>query len=543
MKELFNSITKKEWLFVIFLSLAVIFITTAPAVYGWLKTPADKVFTGMHFVSADDWFVYYSFINQGKAGQLLFTDLFAPVEHFKVFRPEWLAVGILAKIFNLSAPAALHLARILLIPVFFAVAYLFLAYIFKEEIKRKVASLFLAFSSGLGIFFIYRLIQYPSNYGAGTFQWPMDLWVPDNNTFLSLFVSPHLIAAATLVFLIFLSLLLFCENYRYRLAVFAGFCGLALFSFHPFQVLKIYALIGGFFLVLIIKAKKIIRPLVWFGLIFFFLSLPSVLYYLWLLKFDDLTVQRALQNINPTTPLYLTLISFGGLLVFAALGIWFLIKQKKIRENKYLFLAVWAAGQLALLYAPINYQRRLGLGIHFPLAALTVIALFYLYEKNQAWVKKWAGLLAITGAFVFLSSTLFALSAEVMVFSQERELSYISRDLHDSIIWFSKNSPDNSVAFSDYKTGLVLPAYVLRTSYVAHAVETPFYFQKKKEPAWFFSENRRPETEKDFLNRRRINYIIYGPTEREFGSYDPAGKPYLELVYGNETVEIYKVVE
>ena len=60
MKELFNSITKKEWLFVIFLSLAVIFITTAPAVYGWLKTPADKVFTGMHFVSADDWFVYYS---------------------------------------------------------------------------------------------------------------------------------------------------------------------------------------------------------------------------------------------------------------------------------------------------------------------------------------------------------------------------------------------------------------------------------------------------------------------------------------------------
>src|SRR6185295_7920784 len=143
-----------------------------------------------------------------------------------------------AKAFNLSASVAFHLTRILLIPIFFGVAYTYLAYLFNDVWRRKVALLFLSCSSGLGLIFIYHLALYPQNYANGVFNWPMDLWVPDINTFLTLFTSPHFIAASILVLAIFLLISLFVENNKYSYAVWAGIFGLALFSFHPFQVLK-----------------------------------------------------------------------------------------------------------------------------------------------------------------------------------------------------------------------------------------------------------------------------------------------------------------
>lgn len=541
LKEIFKTISKNEWQFLVFLSLVVILITTAPIIYGWLITPEDSVFTGMHFVSADDWFVYYSFIQQGKEGRFLFSDLFASENHLPVFRPEWLAVGLLARFFNLPVMVAFQLARILLIPLFFMVAYLFIAYFFENHFQRKLALVFLTFSSGVGTFFISQLTQYPLNYAAGHFRWPMDLWVPDLNTFLTIYTSPHFLAATILLFLIFLFSVLFTENNNYFLAVFAGFCGLVLFSFHPFQVLKVFVILGSFFLLLTVMAKKIIWPLIRYYLIFLIISLPSIFYYLWLLANDWLMRQRALQNINPSAPLHLAIASFGGLFVFAALGIYFLFSQRKLFESKYLFAVNWLIVQFFLLYAPVNYQRRLSLGLHFPFVILTMVAFFYIYNLKKEIIKKRLAEIIILGILVFLPSTLFALAADIMVFSQYRELSYLDKDTYSAFLWLKNNTPEKSIIFSDVKTGNVLPAYSLRTSYVGHAVETPLYVQKKLEPAWFFSKDRAKQMEIDFLKRRNINYIFYGKIEKELGSYNPANESYLNLVFSNPQVEIYQV--
>ncbi len=541
MIKFIKTISKKEWLFVLILSIVLIVITSAPVVYGFL-IKGDRFFTGMHFVSADDWFVYYSFINQGKEGSLLFKDLFAPMDHVAVFRPDWLFVGFLAKIFNLSEIFSFHLARILLIPIFFAVSYLFLAYFFSDPKQRKIALSFLAFSSGTGKFLIYRLALNPLNYARGEFQWPMDLWVPDINTFLTLFTSPHFISATILILVIFLLTLAFTENNNYWYPVISGFCGLLLFLIHPFQVLKVFLIVGFFFFLLIIRQRKIIWPLVWNYLIFFILSVPAVLYYLWLMRYDELTNLRTLQNINPTTPLYLTIISFGGLLVFAILGIYILNKQKKIWENKYLFLAVWAILQFFLLYAPVDYQRRLALGIHFPLAVLSLIFFFYFYQNHFEFVKKRLTLIIVSGLLLFLPSTLFALSADIMVYEQSRELSYLDEQTHQALLWIKENTNKESIIFSDVKTGLILPAYSLRTSYVGHAVESPYYRQRKIEPGWFFKNNRNQNLEINFLKSRDINYVFYGLLEKELGSYDPEAKNYLKLVFDLPKVKIYQVL-
>lgn len=541
LSQIINSISKKEWHFVAFLSLILILITTAPIIYGWLITPEGHVFTAQHFVSADDWFVYYSFINQGKTGKLLFNDLFSSIPHQPVFRPDWLLVGLIGWLFNLSAPVAFHLSRIFLIPIFFVVAYLFIAYFFSDQLKRKLVLIFLSFSSGLGAYLIFQLIKYPQNY-VGYFRWPMDLWVPDINTFYTLFTSPHFIAATILLFLIFFLTNLFTETSNYTYAVVSGLSGLLLFWIHPFQILKVFAILGCFFLILMIREKKIIWPLVWYGLIFLLFSLPAIFYYAWLSIFDELTIQRALQNINPSVPLHLALISFGGLLLGAILAIYFLAKEKKLAENKYLFLVVWLVVQLVLLYVPISYQRRLGLGVHFPLVILTAWFGFYFFQLKPNLVKKRITLIIVLGLLVFLPSTLFVLASDIMVFSQGRELSYLDSDAYNAFLWLKENTPADSVIFSEVKTGNVLPPYALRTSYVGHAVETPDYITKKKEPAWFFSQNRLEEIEKNFLNQRNINYLYYGKLEKAIGDYSPEGKPYLKEVYSSPTVKVYQVL-
>src|SRR3989344_5361267 len=143
MKELFNSITKKEWRFVAMMAIIMIVITSLPYLVAYLMTPADNVYDGVHALSPGDIPVYYSYINQVKEGNFLVKDLFtAETQDPGTFNVWWFSVGILAKIFNLSVISAFQLSRLLMIPVFLFIAYLFISFFVRESVKRKVGFIF-----------------------------------------------------------------------------------------------------------------------------------------------------------------------------------------------------------------------------------------------------------------------------------------------------------------------------------------------------------------------------------------------------------------
>ena len=79
--KIFKLVTKKEWLFVIFLAFVVVFLGNFNLIYGWLTNPAGQVFTGIHFAALNDWFVYYSYLEQVRQGHWLFNDLFTSEPH------------------------------------------------------------------------------------------------------------------------------------------------------------------------------------------------------------------------------------------------------------------------------------------------------------------------------------------------------------------------------------------------------------------------------------------------------------------------------
>ncbi|MFH1187472.1 MAG: hypothetical protein V1688_01265, partial [bacterium] len=204
LKKICQSISKKEWKKIFWFSVAAIFITTMPFIYGYLRTPAGKVQSGIHALTPVDLNVYYSYLEQAKQGRTVFVDLFtSEAQTPLIFNIFWLAVGIVGKILKLNSIITFQLARIFLIPIFIITIYIFISYFFSDKTKRQTALIFILFSSGIGAIlspilekFVYETYGY--------YHWPLDMWVPESSTFLTLFHMPHFIASLTLIILIFL---------------------------------------------------------------------------------------------------------------------------------------------------------------------------------------------------------------------------------------------------------------------------------------------------------------------------------------------------
>lgn len=538
--DLVKSISKKEWQLVGLVFLVLTFLTTFSLIYGWLVAPENHTLTNIHFAIPGDVSVYYSFIMQVKQGDYLFANYFGGPEQGRLFNILWLAVGFLARIFDLSALVAFNLARILAMPFLLITLYLLGAYFFAEVKKRQAAFLLLIFSSGFGTFFLDRMVRFPGNYDNGHMNWPMDLWVPELTVFNTIFYSPHFIVSLGFLLLVFLFTFIYGENFKTRYSIYAGLCSLILISFHPFHALTIFIVVGVYFLILSFRAPKDIFYLIKHYAIVALFTFPAAWYYLNLISTDWVMAVREVQNTNPTTPFWITVISFGIFVPAAIAGAYILIKNKKI-SNKNLGLIVWAAVHFGVIYLPVIYQRRMVEGLQIPLVLLSVVAFSHFLSLPK--IKKQATIIIILSLFILPASNVFTLATDVYIFANQRFLAYLDKDLVMGMEWLAKNISKDSLILSEEVVSNLIPGYTARGVYVGHGVETPFYRSRVNEVEWFFANNKDSSTEKRFLSLRSIDYIFYNESTRDLGGYDPDLKDYLTPVFVNQAVTIYQVNE
>jgi hypothetical protein len=189
MLEIIKTITKKEWYFVIFIAIILIVVTTAPYIYSYVMTPNNFYYSGTNWTGNGDMYVYYSMIDQAREGHLLFENKFtSEPQNSALFQPLWLVMGVVAGLFHLSNFVIWHLARIFLTVVLMFVGYLFIAYFFPDRLKRGIALVLFAFSSGINT--VYA----------------------ESTVFTSVFHSPLLILSLILLILTFLFILLALER-------------------------------------------------------------------------------------------------------------------------------------------------------------------------------------------------------------------------------------------------------------------------------------------------------------------------------------------
>ena len=378
MRELINSVSKKEWVFVGIITAVIIILTTVPYIFGYLMAPSNTVYNGIHALSPGDIPVYYSNINQVIEGDFLVKNLFtAEDQSIGTFNVWWFLVGLVAKIFGLSVILVFQLSRIFMIPVFIFISYLFVAYFIQSVPQRKISLIFILFSSGAG-FWMAGLIDTVTFADTTTYWWPIDLWLTEAITFNALYQTSHFIASITLTLLIFLLMLLAFEKNRFNYAVISGFLALFYFNFHPYYLPVIFGVLGLYLFVLFLQASKILWRQMGYLVTVFLISFPSIIYHFWLIQASPVIGQRAVQNVTNISPLPFVLIGYGFLLPGFFLGLYWLIKRKSL-NIKFIFLLIWLGLNVVLIYSPFPFHSRYTQGIQIIFSIFTVVDYFIFY--------------------------------------------------------------------------------------------------------------------------------------------------------------------
>lgn len=551
--ELLKSISRKEWKIVAVLSLFFIVLTIIPYLVGYFNAPQNSMYDGLHALSPGDIPIYYSYINQIKEGNFFPKNLFtSEPQNLGTFNVWWSLVGLVARIFNLSVIFVFQLSRLFMIPIFWIVAYLFLAYIFKNHKKRLVALVFLAFSSGLG-FYVAAPLDALGVEGSDSYWWPIDLWLTEANTFNALYQTSHFIASITLMLLIFLIALLGWKKNKISYPIVAGFLSLFYFNFHPYYFPVIFGVLGLYLFYLMVKTNRFLWKKSWYLIVIFVLSLPSVFYHFYLIKNSHVIGQRAVQNVTNISPPLFLFLGYGFLWIGFALGIFFLIKNKKF-NLEYVFLFCWFIINIFLIYSPFPFHSRYTQGLHVILVIFTVAGLFEFYYFLQQkisrplfnfWIKN-STLAFILFLVCLAPSTLYSYSRDLFFFINPNDTLksqlFLPLDLVESFAWL-KNQPKGQVVLASDIPSKFIPGFSGQTVYIAHAHETLFFYSKAVFLLWFFNDNNQDDLKHSWLTKNNIDYIVYSDYEKKLGNFDPASKDYLRLVFDLPSSKIYQVIE
>ena len=554
MKELIKSISKKEWQFVAIMAVVLAIITGLPYLYAYFTAPAGTVYNGLNSLTPADNPVYYSYINQVKQGSVLVQDLFTTEDlPSGLFNIVWFVIGIFARIFNLSPILAFHLARLLLIPIFIAVAYLFISLFFSDVFKRKISLVFLLFSAGLGAYFIVplSLFNFSSQAGYGS---PNDIWIPESITFLSLYKTPHFIVSLILMFLIFLLMILAFEKKYFCYALWSGFLSLIYFNFHPFYIPMVFGALGLYLLFLFFQSKKILWQPAGYFLSFVVISSISIFYHLYCLAQSPMLAQRGLQNVTLAPSLVLIFVGYGLLWILAGLAIFYLIKTRQL-TNRLAFLLIWLVFSIFLVWLPNQFQSRYTQGLHFPLVIFSVFGWFifkdeFLNKRFKKYYTYFADKVFLVMIFVlFIAVTnIFNLTRDYYYFTFKpgviKKYFYLPQDAVLAMAWLAnENPPAEKRILASVLNSLFIPGYANQRVYVAHGIETLDYLAKQSYLVWFFGSDKQANLKLNFLHKNNIDYIFYGEEEKSLGNFNPADKNYLKLVFDLSQAKVYQVVK
>ncbi len=553
-KNLLSSIDKKEWRLIIWFIIIIILLTSLPYFYGWLQTPDNFTYTGLHSLTPGDTHVYFSWMEQVKQGHFISKDLYTSEPQSRILLNSfWSVEGLIAKYTGLSNNLVLQISRILLIPFFIILLYLLSAYFWSSKLWRKVSFIFLTFASGIGV--VISIFLPGSVYSKGWYNWPLDMWAPESNNLLIMFQSPHLIFSTCLIILILWFAFLSFEKNKFKYSLSAGLMSLILFQFHPFHTPTIFGVIIGYFIVQFLinfkqlkKQQDYLFNIVKHATIIVLISLPSVLYWLYLGAYDFVTIIRTYQNICLTPSLLVTLVSYGFIIILAVWAIIQFINKKRF-TNKTIFFTVWFIIQFALLYSPFPFQRRLMQGLQIPMIILAVFGLQFIYDylKQKISADKFdfyinnKYLAIILFILLFTSSNINNWIREVAVFAEIYPQLYIKNDSIAGYNWLEINTSPNDVILTDLYNGNLIPGRIGHKVYVGHGVETLFFESKLMQMVWFYSTNNLDDKKIKFLHQGNIHYIFYSPNEKGIGDFKPAEKQYLKKVFQQGEVEIYKV--
>lgn len=250
-------------------------------------------------------------------------------------------------------------------------------------------------------------------------------------------------------------------------------------------------------------------------------------------------------------PIYYIL-GLGLIGAFAVWGAWRILRRP---FNQAHVLVIWVIVVAVLAYVPLQFQRRFTEGVIGPLAILASMGLGYgLVPALKRWKAFRRRLAASQYAFsrarnliVFIVIIASTISSLYLIFGGALLVAMRSPKLFDSndvvlaVDWLGEQSDWQATVWSAEQTGMIIPARIGHRVYLGHQFETAHYEAKIENVARFFDSKTSDDDRMTLLHECNCEFVFYGPTERALGDFDPAQGAFLQPVYQNATVRIFRV--
>lgn len=539
--------TVKQNLIVFAIILGTLFLTTFPFLIGHLIKGNDY-FLGGSYLNQGDVNVYISYMEQAKQGHLLFGNLFtSEIQAYKYFSPLWLFWGVIAKIFQANNILIFHLARLVAGFIFlYFIFYYFFNLFLGKFFDKVIALLLICFSSGLGIFFKKQpenlSLLFNEKYIFSHYS--VDLLMAEANTFLTLAHSCLFILAQLFIIVIFYIFLK--KNFKKIDYLYLFGLNLILGFIHPYDFFIIFGVLGVYFflnlIIFLIKKKKIIANS-WLYikkvLILSLAALPAVYYYYFIVRKENALWGWFKQNITFSPPLMGYLIGLGLLIILGLISTLLYYKKNK----NMIFLWCWILTLMIIVYLPLSFQRRLIETEHLALAILAAFCLSIFFNDLIVSINKYLAYLGVCIIILFLGlSNLSFITTIIYDYNYLPEYFYFPKNYLQAALWLKDHSTNSEAILASNLNGIILPSITARPVFLGHRHQTLNFDNKQKLlNQWFFIENNQDQEKIKFLHQYNIVYIFYSQREKLLGDFNPELKSYLEKIYNDAEVNIYKV--
>lgn len=519
---------RKDWAGALIISVCAAFITLLPYIYASIRVNPGFEFTGF-LLNPWDGFTYLAKMQQGQAGAWGFQLPYAldpgPVTYLFLF---YIFLGKLASWLGSELILVFHGARFLASAGMFFLAYLFFERVLPDRRTKWFAFLFVLFGSGLG--WLPLLLQ-----GVEA----SDIAIPESIPFLLAYSNAHFPVAAACILGALLTMLADSTKLWIR-AVVAFVCGSVLAVVLPFSVVSLivtgsvwiaweWRAEGGGSILQFLCEKNRARSVTFFWLLLG--MVPWILYDAWIVFAHPVISAWSSQNITPSPPVWHYLFGYGLILILAVIGV---LRANLFTTSTGRLLIVWAISGVLLIYAPIGLQRRLNLGLYFPLAALAAFGLKSIATRARSF---WAS--AIILLILTLPSNLIVITAGLYAVSNDEAVVLHTSDELNALKWLGENTSEGTVILAAPVIGNRLPTFSGARVLFGHPFETPNAGESKQRVLDYYAWMGSNQMAITALQNDGVEFVFFGPQEELIGT--PNWLEELPVIAEFGDVRIFKV--
>jgi len=533
---------ERRW--VLAFGLVVMLFTSLPYLLGFSTQGDAWRFTGFVF-AVEDGNSYIAKMLTGSVGSWLFRSPYttAPQTGVIALLP-YILLGKLAAAPGLHEQlvAIFHLFRIATGCLVLLATYDFLSFYFTDVRQRRWGLVLAALGGGLGWVLVL----------LGQTGWldslPLEYYSPETFGFLALYGLPHLsLARAAMLWGLLIYLRAEQGDIRadWRAAIRTGMCWLLAALCQPLAALVMGIVLGLHLLARGLQAAWQSRRskssdwggwcrLVRFVVLSALIPAPFLLYNALAFSLDPYLKAWTAQNLILSPPFPHYLLAYGLLIPFLPLGARGLLRA--MPQAGWLPLA-WVLASPFLAYAPVNLQRRLVEGVW---VALIIISMYAVQREGQRGVS-WRTFQAAT--LLLFPSTILLLAGGLL--SAARPAYPLFRPADEAAVfeYIARNASPGMVVLASYESGNALPAWVPVRVLIGHGPESADLANLRPQVMRFFQPETSEADRRALLSKHQVAFLLYGPSERALGAWDPSQQPYLENIFQSGSYVLYRTLE